>query len=62
MKVFYNLLELEIRIILDVFVVGIFNWVFDLVKMNRVIYFLRLEMDENEFFEIVVLIIEFLME
>lgn len=46
---------------LDVFVVGILNWVFDVVKMNRVIYFLRLEMGENELFEIVLLIIEFLM-
>lgn len=46
---------------MDVFVVGILNWVFDLVKMNRVIYFLRLEMSENELFEIVLLIIEFLM-
>lgn len=42
-------------------VVGILNWVFDLVKMNRVIYFFRLEMDEKELYEILLLIIEFLM-
>lgn len=43
------------------FVVGILNWVFDLVKMNRVIYLFRFEMDKKELYEIVLLIIEFLM-
>lgn len=60
MKVFYNFLELDNKVILNVFVVGILNWVFDVVKMNRVIYFLRLEMDEKELYEIVILIIKLL--
>lgn len=50
LKVLYFLLEFEGRDILEVVVVGILNWFFDLVKMNRVIYLLRLDMDEEEFF------------
>lgn len=48
-KVLYFLLELNEGDCLEVVVVGIFNWFFDLVKMNRVIYLLRLDMNENEF-------------
>lgn len=50
LKVLYFLLEFEGRDRLEVVVVGILNWFFDLVKMNRVIYLLRLDMDEEEFF------------
>lgn len=39
-KVLYSLLELSESLFFDVVVVGIFNWVLDVVKMNCVIYLL----------------------
>lgn len=50
LKVMYFLLEFEGRDRLEVVVVGILSWFFDLVEMKIVIYLLRLDMDEEEFF------------
>lgn len=40
----------------DVVVVGIFNWVLDVVKMNCVIYLLWLEFDVEDLYEIGILL------
>lgn len=51
-KVLYSLLELGDGVFFDVVVVGILNWVLDVVKMNRVIYLFRFELDVDDLFEI----------
>lgn len=52
MKVLYSLLELGDGVFFDVVVVGILNWVLDVVKMNCVIYLFWFELDVDDLFDI----------